>query len=298
MIALQSERHGLGSLRQKLISLGVESNEELEAVLNRVTVRACTGPAEDIIAPGKSPRHLTVLLRGVANLYERLADGSRQIYAFQYPGDFCDLHRHVLPETNNEVAVAAVTVCSTGIIDHDDLELLITRCPSLGRALWRATMLEASIFQKRLLNVGRQPALQRVAHLLCEQLARQAAVGVHTATIPLSQIDVADATGLSIVHVNRVFKELQRLGFLSKQGRTMKVTNREQLVRFGGFDGSYLNMPQQLSRWRLEIPSIPAHLARPATIGLARTPATRMSATAPARGRSDEETQRLPSPPH
>jgi CRP-like cAMP-binding protein len=185
-------------------------------------------------------------------LYERLRDGDRQIYAFQYSGDFCDLHRHVFPETTNEVAVAAVTDCSVGIIEHNDLEQLIAQYPSLGLALWRASMLEASVFRKRLLNVGRKPALQRIAHLLCEQLARREAVGLNGATIPLTQMDLADAAGLSIVHVNRTFQELRRLNILSK-GRTIQVVDRERLAGFAGFDGNYLNMPQLLSLWQVKI---------------------------------------------
>lgn len=255
MVALlkQSQRRGFGPLRQKLKTLGIGSDAELDAVLSRIKVRAVDSRTKDIIAPGDSPRHSTVLITGVACLYERLADGNRQIYAFQYPGDFCDLYRHVLPETNKEVAVAAITECSIGIINHDDLEQLISTCPSVGRALWRATMVEANIFRKRLLNGGRQPALQRVAHLLCEQLARQEAAGLCNPIVPLSQLDVADAVGLSIVHINRTFKELQRLGLLRKQGRSMKVTNREQLVRLAAFDANYLNMPELLSRWQLRI---------------------------------------------
>jgi CRP-like cAMP-binding protein len=186
-------------------------------------------------------------------LYERLQDGNRQIYAFQYPGDFCDLHQHVLPETNNEVAVAAMTDCSIGIIEHKDLEQLIAQYPSLGLALWRASMLEASIFRKRLLNVGRQPALQRVAHLLCEQLARREAVGLNSPTIPLTQMDLADAAGLSIVHINRTFQELRRLNILSKEGRAIKVVDRERLAGLASFDGNYLNMPQLLSHWQVKI---------------------------------------------
>ena len=186
-------------------------------------------------------------------MYERLQDGTRQIYAFQYPGDFCDLHQHVLPETNNEVAVAAIADCSIGIIEHKDLEQLIAQYPSLGLALWRATMLEASIFRKRLLNVGRQPALQRVAHLLCEQLARREAVGLNSATIPLTQMDLADAAGLSIVHINRTFQELRRLNILSKEGRAIKVVDRERLAGLASFDGNYLNMPQLLSHWQVKI---------------------------------------------
>ena len=260
----RSGPEAFGPLVRKLRSLGgVKSDAELDAVLDRVKVRAGASRGEDIIAPGSAPRHSTVLMEGVACLYERLKDGNRQIYAFQYPGDFCDLHQHVLPDSNNEVAVAALTGCSIGIIEHRDLEQLIAQYPSLGLALWRATMLEASIFRKRLLNVGRQPALQRVAHLLCEQLARREAVGVNSATIPLTQMDLADAAGLSIVHVNRTFQELRRLHILSKEGRVIKVIDRERLVCLASFDGHYLNMPQLLSHWQVKIErdSMPAERA-------------------------------------
>ena len=250
----RSGPEAFGPLVRKLRSLGgVESDAALDAVLARVKVRAGASRGEDIIAPGSAPRHSTVLMEGVACLYERLKDGNRQIYAFQYPGDFCDLHQHVLPDSNNEVAVAALTGCSIGIIEHSDLDQLIAQYPSLGLALWRATMLEASIFRKRLLNVGRQPALQRVAHLLCEQLARREALGINSATIPLTQLDLADAAGLSIVHVNRTFQELRRLNILSKEGRAITVVDRERLVCLASFDGHYLNMPQLLSHWQIKI---------------------------------------------
>jgi CRP-like cAMP-binding protein len=264
----RSGPEAFGPLIRKLRSLGgVESNAELDAFLDRIKVRTGASRGEDIKAPDSTPKHLTVLLEGVACLYERLEDGNRQIYAFQYPGDFCDLHQHVLPESNNEIAVAALTGCSIGIIEHRDLEQLIAQYPSLGLALWRATMLEASIFRKRLLNVGRQPALQRVAHLLCEQLARREAVGINDATLPLTQIDLADAAGLSIVHVNRTFQELRRLKILSKEGHAIQVANRERLVSLASFDGHYLNMPQLLSHWQVNIERDSMPAARlPATI--------------------------------
>src|SRR5690242_5497616 len=125
-------------------------------------------------------------------------------------------------------------------------------------------MLEASIFRKRLLNIGRQPALQRVAHLLCEQLARREAVGINVATIPLSQMDLADAVGLSIVHVSRTFQELRRLNILSKQGRTINVVDRKRLVILASFDGNYLNMPQLLAHWHVKMDCVSTPAKRPA----------------------------------
>jgi CRP-like cAMP-binding protein len=250
----QSGPEAFRPLIRKLKNLGgAQSDTEAEAVLRRIKPAAGANRGEDLIGPGEASRHLTVLLDGVACSYERLTDGNRQIYAFQYPGDFCDLARHVLPESSNEVAVAALTTCSIGIIEHQDLDQLIAQYPALGLALWRATMLEASIYRKRLLNVGRQPALQRVAHLLCEQLARRDAVGINSATIPLTQMDLADAVGLSIVHINRTFQELRRLGILSMRGRAIDVVDKVKLTALAGFDGQYLNMPQVLSHWQISM---------------------------------------------
>ncbi len=253
-ILTRPEHKGFGPLRHKLKSLNV-GDAEIDAVLNRVKGVTGSKRSGEITSTGRSTKHLTVLLEGVACSYERLPDGSRQIYGFQYAGDFCDLNRHVLRDSNNEVAVEAITDCSTGVIEQSDLDELITLYPSLAVALWRAAMLEASIFRKRLLNIGRQPALERIAHLVCEQLARREAAGIKSATIPMSQMDLADAAGLSVVHISRTFKELQRLGLLGKEGRTIKVLDRSGLACLAGFDGNYLNMPQLLSNWQVEIKS-------------------------------------------
>jgi CRP-like cAMP-binding protein len=250
----RSEPEAFSPVIRKLRNLGgAESDGEVEALVKRIKVKGRASRGEDIIGPSKASRYLRVLLDGVACSYERLTDGNRQIYSFHYPGDFCDLARHVLPESSNEVAVAALTDCSIGVIENRDLEHLIAQYPSLGLALWRATMLEASIFRQRLLNVGRLPALQRVAHLLCEQLARCEAVGINSATIPLTQVDLADAVALSIVHINRTVQELRRLEILSTKGRAIEVVGRAALVTLANFDGQYLNMPQVLSHWQINI---------------------------------------------
>jgi CRP-like cAMP-binding protein len=99
------------------------------------------------------------------------------------------------------------------------------------------------------LIVSRRPALQRVAHLLCEQLAR---LGADKTIIPLTQIDVADAAGLSVVHINRVFQELRQRGVLSKQ-RLIEVVDQKHLQELAAFDATYLDSGVALSRWDLRI---------------------------------------------
>jgi CRP-like cAMP-binding protein len=193
-------------------------------------------------------KHFTVLLEGSACMFTRHEDGARQIYAFHYPGDFLGLHGFLMPGSTESIEVQALTNCFIGTIDRTLLEETLTRHPELGRALWRAAMMEASVLRQRLISM-RWPALQRVAHLLCEQLAR---LGGDQRLIPLSQIEIADAAGLSVVHTNRVFQDLRKLGVLSKE-RLTEVVNKERLHELALFDGHYLDAGQTLSGWDVRI---------------------------------------------
>ena len=217
------------ALVRKFKNLGMDSEEELQALLLRVKVKRRASRGEDIVKIGSSPGYSTVLLTGVACRYKMIESGRRQIFTFQYPGDFCDFHRYVLSELND--AVAAVTDCSIGVILHEDIGRITAQYPKLGLALWRDTLLEARIFRERLLNVGHRPALPRIAHLICEQMARLEAIGITSAVIPLTQVELADAAGLSVVHLNRMVQDLRELGILSKNNRTIEVMDRDRLVK-------------------------------------------------------------------
>jgi AraC-like DNA-binding protein len=88
-----------------------------------------------------------------------------------------------------------------------------------------------------------------VAHLLCEQLARHE---TEEGFIPVNQIDIADAVGLSVVHTNRIFQELRQLGVLPKE-QVIKVVDKERLQKLAAFDGRYLDLGESLSRWDVRI---------------------------------------------
>jgi CRP-like cAMP-binding protein len=109
-------------------------------------------------------------------------------------------------------------------------------------------MIEASIYRQRLV-LARWPAQQRVAHILCEQLAR---LGPTTSVIPLSQTEIADAVDLSVVHTNRIFQDLRSLGVLAEK-RGIEILKKERLQELPAFDGRYLDPRGTLSRWDLRI---------------------------------------------
>jgi CRP-like cAMP-binding protein len=236
----------------KLRSLGLESEAESQALLELIKRRVGVSRGKEIIGARTYPAHLTVLLLdGIACSYDRLEDGGRQIHAFHYPGDFCDLHRDMLP--NEAVAVAALTDCLVGTIRYRDLDRTLGQHPTFGIALWRVAMLEGSVSRERLLKVSRQPALQRVAHVLCELLTRRGAIGIDDPVIPLSQIDLGDAAGLSVVDTTRIVHGLRTLGVLSPDSHEIEVTDRERLLQLANFDAHYLNMPEALSHWGTDV---------------------------------------------
>lgn len=230
------------ALALKFRNLGMDREEELQTLLLLVKVKGHVRRGEDIIKLGNSPSYSTVLLKGLACRYKLTESGRRQIFTFQYPGDFCDFDRYILP--GQDYAVAALTDCSIGVLLHEDIERVTALYPGLGLALWRSTMVEASIFQERLLNVRSRPALPRIAHLLCELMVRLDAIGIDGTIIPMTQVDLADAASLSPVHMNRMIQDLRKRGTLSNSTRAIEVAHRNQLMDIGEFDGRYLNIPQ------------------------------------------------------
>jgi CRP-like cAMP-binding protein len=245
-------KFAIAPLASKFESLGMDE-VELDALVQFVKPRPRLRAGADIIYAGQSSRCSTLLLSGIACSYRRLEDGSRQIYSFHYPGDFCDLYRYVLPEEDRAIAVQALTDCSIATIAYADIEQLLVQRPRVGLALWRATMLDAGILRERLLNAQRGSALQRVANLLCEQLARLEAIGIASPIVPITQVDIANAAALSIVHVNRTVQTLRSLNVLSKTSHTIEVADQKQLARIAGFDGRYLNMPEHVSKWAVQM---------------------------------------------
>jgi CRP-like cAMP-binding protein len=237
-------------LALKFKGLGIEG-DALDLIVRAIKRRVRVAAGDGVACADDTVKHVTLLSAGVTCSYKRSEDGDRTILGFHHPGDFCDLSRYVLPERDNAVGVQALTDCSVCIIDYRDLERLLAR-PEWALALWRATMLEAAIYRERLTVASRGSALERVAHLLCEQLARREAVGIASNRLPLSQIDIADASGLSTVHVNRTIQTLRSLDVLSKES-PLDVIDRKQLARIGKFDGGYLDMPALLAKWTVRV---------------------------------------------
>lgn len=200
-------------------------------------------PHTTIVAEGDRPNQSFLLLDGFVCRAKATNVGRRQILSFHVAGDIPDLqslHLHVLDHD-----VASLGPCSVAHVAHVHLRELVTERPQVANALWRDTLIEAAIFREWILNVGRRPAEQRMAHLFCEIVDRLDAVGLGrdgVYELPLTQIDLADALGLSAVHVNRVLQEIRGRGLIEFQRSTLVVKDAGGLRQLGEYDPLYLHV--------------------------------------------------------
>ncbi|MGE3148278.1 MAG: Crp/Fnr family transcriptional regulator [Pseudorhodoplanes sp.] len=219
------------------------SAEEEAAILGVLGPVQTLPAASNIVSDGDTPANATVILSGLACRNKVLPSGRRQIFAFQHPGDFVDLYGYVLK--NMDHSITALTACSVCMVPHAEIGRIGRLFPNLYYALWRDSMVDASVFQTWLLNIGQRSALERLAHLLCEQFYKLAAVGLaelgKPVAVHITQTDLADATGMSQVHVNRTFQELRRRGLIGRDPRVLEILDWSGLKELAGFEPDYLH---------------------------------------------------------
>ena len=198
---------------------------------------------EVLVREGKRIHASTLLVEGVACRYKDLRDGRRQISALHVPGDFMDLHSFMLKKLDHDVAM--LTAGKVAVAPHDGIARITERHPHLARLLWMATLIDAAIHREQIVSIGRRSALARLAHLFRELEARLEIVGLAENgryRLPLTQSDLADVTGLTSVHVNRMLRQLREEGLVELRSGTVQILNRAGLERAGEFDPAYLHL--------------------------------------------------------
>ena len=201
----------------------------------------------DILTEGERPDHVHVILEGWAARYKTLGDGSRQIVAFLIPGDFCDLHVAILGHMDH--GIVALTRCRVAYIPGTEMDVLTSNHNGLTKALWWATLVDEGVLREWILNVGRRDAFGRIAHLLCEMHARMQMIGLADGdrlALPLTQEDIADATGLTSVHVNRTLQRLRLEGLVEVGSGVLMIPNVRALREVAGFNGNYLHIRRRV----------------------------------------------------
>ncbi len=236
-------------LARKLGAFVALSDEDL-ATLDRLHQRRRIFVAGvDLVHQGQANQSAYILAKGWVCSYKLLPNGSRQIVDFQIPGDFLGL-RSILFRTADHNIEPVTKVEASEVIVTDLLDAFASMPRLAAAVLWAASRDEAMVVE-HLVGIGRRNALERTAHYLLEFGARLKLVGLGTNegySCPLSQFMLADALGLSAVHVNRVLRQLREMGLLTFQKGRVTFDNFEGLVALADFDKAYLDHDGPLLR--------------------------------------------------
>jgi CRP-like cAMP-binding protein len=226
---------------------GLRLTDEERAALENLPLRVQPiRTDQDIVREGDRPARCFVLLEGFAVAFKRTGPGKRQIMTFHIAGDIPDLQSLHIRRLDN--TVSTITPCRVGFIEHEALIDLCTRFPRLTNALWRETLTDAAIFKEWVLNVGRRDAYTGMAHLICEVVTRMRAVGLvadDRCAFPMTQNELADAVGISAVHVNRTLQELRAAGLITLARGKLHILEWEALKAAGDFAPDYLYLEQE-----------------------------------------------------
>ena len=226
---------------QKLQGFADLSEREIGALEQATRGPKSFGLRQHLIREGDSPGPVFVVLDGWAIRYKLLPAGTRQIMAFLMPGDACDLHIGMLAEMDH--SIETITPASVVIISPASMVELM-RNPGIARAMYIAQLIDEGTLRAWIVSLGRRSSLERVAHLLLELYLRAIRVGLITGgemELPLTQNVIADALGMTPVHMNRILQQLRRLGAIQLSRGRLTIPDPGPLAGLSGFDDNYLH---------------------------------------------------------
>ncbi|MGB3627740.1 MAG: Crp/Fnr family transcriptional regulator [Henriciella sp.] len=198
---------------------------------------------EDLIVAGEDANEVFILQSGWALRYRLLEDGRRQIVNFMLPGDVFDLQS--LADLKADHTVTAITECEVSVIPSKPFIAMLGQSSRLAAAFWWAAVQEESILREQIVRIGRRSARERIGHMLLELHRRYVgATGQETdqLVMPVTRSDIADALGLTPVHVSRTMSAMRRSGLISEERGSIILEDRERLARLSHFDTDYLHL--------------------------------------------------------
>lgn len=229
------------SLLLKLRQRDAISPEEEAALRDCIASVEAVPARRTVVRRGEPLDKSVLLLDGLMCRYKDLRNGRRQITALHVSGDFLDLHGFTLKVLDHDVM--SLAPCRVAYARHEALLRITEAFPHLTRLLWFSTNLDAAIHREWELSLGQRTGAARAAHLFCEIHERLSIVGRahdHTFELPLNQTELGECLGLTVVHTNRVLRELRQHGLVEFARKSVVIHDMEHLRTFAEFDPAYL----------------------------------------------------------
>lgn len=227
---------------EKLCGFAALDEEDIAALFAATEKPRKVAARRDLIREGDRPGSVFVILEGWAFRYKILPNGARQVLAFLMPGDSCDLHVGLLAEMDHSIQTIGPALVAT--IERAEMDRIMDRHRGVAKAMYIGQLIDEGTMRAWITGMGRRTSIERVAHLMCELYLRARNIGLTADTnleLPLSQLLLADALGMTPVHLNRVLKKLRLAGAMTLQRGSLCVINPDKLVEIAGFDENYLH---------------------------------------------------------
>jgi CRP-like cAMP-binding protein len=220
----------------------VEITAEEERVLrDMVAETRRVGADELLVRSGDELSVSLLLLDGWLARIKDLPGGERQVTQLHVAGDFADLHGFTLKRLDDEVVT--LSECKIATVPHERIREITDQYPRLARIFWFSTNMDAAIQRELALSLGQRSAISRMAQLFCELYVRLEVVGKVSGDgyeLPLTQRELSECLGLTVVHANRTLQELRRRGLIEFGNRRLTIRDRRGLEGIAEFDPSYL----------------------------------------------------------
>lgn len=230
-----TRRFLLGRAREAL------SEEERQVIEDSISIVRQVPARQVVMRRGELVNTSAMLLDGFMCRYLDDREGYRQLVSMHVPGDFVDLHGFPMKRLDHDIATLGP--CTIAYFDHARLAEITAEHPRLTRWLWFSTLLDAAIHREWIFRMGRLGADGRVAHFFCELNARLEMVEMATGgrfPLPATQADVAEACGITGVHVNRVLRLMRERGLLLFRSGEVHILDMAGLKALAEFDPAYL----------------------------------------------------------
>lgn len=217
-----------------------------------IAIRACVSEVKKyhsdhvFIRRGERLEASTLLLNGIVCRFRDLRNGKRQISELHFAGDFVDLHSYTLKQLDHDIM--SLTPCEVALVPHAKLDALFAAHPRIGKIYWYHTMVDAATHREWEVSLGQRSGVARLAHLLCEVRLRLGVVGLADDAgyaLPLTQTDLAECLGMTVVHTNRCLRELREHGLVTFNGGEVTLKNLAGLKHLADFEPDYLYLGPQ-----------------------------------------------------
>jgi CRP-like cAMP-binding protein len=237
--------HSANALARKLSNFIKLSPAELACLMEIQSKPVKIEAHTDIVYEGQTDHRAYILQSGWACCYKLLPNGGRQVITFSVPGDFMGL-RSVLLRTSDH-SFASINDVEVSAIAVPRMIRVFSEFPRLGAAMLWAVSRDEAVTVEHLVGVGRRSAIERMAHFFLELGQRLELVGLASETkfeCPLNQYILADALGLTAIHVNRVLRQLRERELITLNEYYVVIEDVKGLKKLAAFDDAYLDQPR------------------------------------------------------